>query len=186
MFIERNKNRIKRRQHFWFALLLSRLSDLWLTERKKKKKKAISPQKNLFHSKVMKCHCWENAEEIAQDSLGMACAGQWSQVALSIFQHHSNAHGGQQESWARVSHRYNCIWQARLSLQQVGAALEFLGWFGTAQCPPLSRLAGYQVQLQTCFDWNVSALSCELPQSVADTHQLTLIRFLARAQIPLP
>lgn len=74
MFIERNKNRIKRRQHFWFALLLSRQSDLWLTERKKKK--AISLQKNLFHSKVMKCHCWKNAEEIAQDSLGMACVGQ--------------------------------------------------------------------------------------------------------------
>lgn len=56
------------------CLLLSRLSDLWLTERKKTK--TILLQKNLFHSKVMKCHCWENAEEIAQDSLGMACVGQ--------------------------------------------------------------------------------------------------------------
>lgn len=71
MFIERNKNLIKRRQQFWFALLLSRQPDLSLTG---EKNPTISLQKNLFNSKAMKCHCWENAEEIAQDSLGMACA----------------------------------------------------------------------------------------------------------------
>lgn len=87
-------NRIKRGRHFCFTLLLSGPSDLWPTE-----KDAFSLWKNLIHSKAMKCHCWENAGKIALDRFWMACVGQWSQVALSILQHHSSARDGEQESW---------------------------------------------------------------------------------------
>lgn len=69
----------------------------------------------------MKCRCWKNADEIAQDSLGMACAGQWSQVALSIFQHHCSPHGGELESWHPCQPR---IQQLHLTDRTLPAALQ--------------------------------------------------------------
>lgn len=116
----------------------------------------------------MKCHCWKNAEEIAQDSLGMACVGQWSQVAFSIFQHHSSAHGGEREWWQPCQ---PWIKQLHLTdralsavLQQGRAILKFLGWSGTVSAHHsigwlVIKFSCSRALIEICQHWVVSCPS---------------------------
>lgn len=145
MFIERNNNRIKRRQHFWFALLLSRQSSLWLTERKKKKSNFTAKELISFKSDEMSL-----LEKCRRDCTGQPGDGLCRAVIPGGLLHFP---ASQQCSWrgegmvTAVSAVDKTTASDRQGTLCSPAArqghFKIPGLIWDCQCPPLHRLAGY-------------------------------------------
>lgn len=98
---------------------------------------------------------------------------QWSQVALSISSITAVLMGGSRNPHICVSCRSRC--DRRAALQPGRAVWAPLADLGCSGPPPWA--AWLLSWLQTCFDWNMSALSSELPEFVADTEHSHINQF---------